>query len=55
MPARRVEPLQVVAIFVVFAEPKLADHAAIGKYFLHSRGLLSKALLIASSQPNVSR
>jgi hypothetical protein len=24
----------------VFAEPELADHAAVGKNFLHSRGLL---------------
>jgi hypothetical protein len=30
----------MVAIFVVFAEPELADHAAVGKNFLHSRGLL---------------
>jgi hypothetical protein len=47
MPACRIEPQQMVAVFVMFAEPQLADHTAIGKNFLHSRGLLlSKTLLI---------
>ena len=40
VPARRIEPQQMVAVFVVFADPKLADHAAVGKNFQHSRGLL---------------
>jgi hypothetical protein len=40
VPARQIEPQQMVAIFDVFAEPELADYAAVGKNFLHSRGLL---------------
>ena len=40
VPARRIEPQQMVAVLVVFADPKFADHAAVGKNFLHSEGLL---------------
>ena len=38
VPARRFEPQQMVAIFVRFADPQLADHAAVGKNFLHCQG-----------------
>jgi hypothetical protein len=40
VPARRIEPQQMIAVFVMFADPQLADYAAVGKNFLHSRGLL---------------
>jgi hypothetical protein len=53
MATRRIEPQQMVAVFVMFAEPQLADHTAIGKNFQHSRGLLFEGLLIASSHPDV--
>src|ERR1700722_97045 len=36
MPACSIEPQQMVAVFVMFAEPQLADCAAVGKKFLHS-------------------
>jgi hypothetical protein len=41
----------MVAIFIGLADPQFADHAAVGKDVLHSRGLLtlSKSLLVASS------
>ena len=56
VPARRVEPQQMVAVSIGFADPQFADHAAIGKNVLHSRGLLtlSKILLIASSHSGAS-
>jgi hypothetical protein len=40
VPARRIEPHQMIAVFVMFADPQLADYTAVGKNFLHSRGLL---------------
>jgi len=30
----------MIAVFVMFADPQLADYTAVGKNFLHSRGLL---------------
>lgn len=50
------EPQQMLAVLIGFADPQFADHAAIGKNVLHSRGLLtlSKTLLIASSHSGAS-
>ncbi len=56
-PAVAVEPQQVVAVFVGFADPQFADHAAFGKNFLHSGSpdiVVDKTLLVASS-PGASR
>jgi hypothetical protein len=52
VPAFRVKPQHMVAVFVRFADPQFADHAAFGKNVLHPTDLLtlsSKTLPIASS------
>ena len=37
VPALGVEPQHMVAVFVRFADPQFADHAAFGKNVLHLR------------------
>src|SRR5208282_701118 len=54
VPAFRVQPQHMVAVFVCFADPQFADYAAFGKNVLHPTDLLtlsSKTLPIASSAP----
>ena len=41
VPARGIEPQQMVAVFIGFADPQFADYTAFGKNVLHSEGLLT--------------
>jgi hypothetical protein len=45
MPAARIEPQHMVAVFGGFADPQFADNAAFGKNVLHSKDLLTLPLL----------